>query len=1131
IVANSSGNGTAIIGDGGSGVLALDSGASFLIDGIGSSTARLVVGSRTGDDIGDGLVLVGGGTSALTVQSTGTTARLDIGACASSFCTGTGFARGEMSVVGGAIATIAGIGQAAEVRLASDTNTEGLLLLGGGGSQMDIRGTSARLLIGGPGATGGGEAGAAAIVSVVDGAILNVGATGTSSGVIEVGKGTNGGTLSVTGSTVNVAGDINVASSPTTGVNGAGTLAINGGSRVTATGTTRLFAGSTLTGFPQCDDICLDDGVLNTRFLELYAGAQIIDDHLEIVGVEEFRAFAGATFTTSFDALIGGPSIQRVTATDALLDLGGDVGIGAISGSNGTASISGADGQLNINGRLGVGINGGTGTLNLNSGAFASVAGQTGGPTVAASIINPSAVIGSGGRVNVADTGTIMQVFGGVDVDGGRIDVTAGGELITGLAAVGSGGTINASAATLSIGDDLSVGAGTGNSGSIQIGSGSLLRVFGDLEIGTNGGTGSLVLSGESSAELSTGEIAVDLLLGSGGRVEVLQGSSLDLSGDIGLGGGLLNIGTGSDVFADRLTMGSGGRVTGSGRLNLTNGVLAGAGSTVSPGNSPGLLTVNGDLTIDGGTLLIELGGSNPGEFDVLRVEGDFAFNSGAFNLSLLNDFVPVEGTEFRVIEARDSLTVNTQNVTFGYVGMGPDYQFSIRDFDLSNGSVSQTYRGGFVSFVARDIAPLPGLTGNEQSLAVALDELCPQVEGITDPTADEQDLDRICGGLRSSQNSEEQVQDALDALAPEEITGAVNSLLRYTTVQHGNLSQRINGLRYGVKPIDFGGLNLQFDEHMIAGKDLERFLTDLVGGAASADEDFARWGFFGNGSFSKGDKDATVNESGFGFDGAVLTLGTDYRLRDNLFVGGAFGFNDLTADFDTGGGLDFQSMSGSLFGTWLYQDAGYVDALVTWGSSETETRRRVVYDDAIGSVDRTAEGDTEGTVVLASLSGGWDFERQALVYGPHIGLNFTESQVDGFDETGADGANLSIPNQETRSLTANLGVHASYTLTPSFGVLIPHVRLDWVREFEDDAETINVRFLSDRFSEDPTNPTSPFAVRTDAPDADYLSWSVGASAQFINGVAAFVNYRGNALQNDTQIGELTLGIRMEKSF
>jgi hypothetical protein len=106
-----------------------------------------------------------------------------------------------------------------------------------------------------------------------------------------------------------------------------------------------------------------------------------------------------------------------------------------------------------------------------------------------------------------------------------------------------------------------------------------------------------------------------------------------------------------------------------------------------------------------------------------------------------------------------------------------------------------------------------------------------------------------------------------------------------------------------------------------------------------------------------------------------------------------------------------------------------------------------------------------------------------------------------------------------------------SYVITPKWGVLVPYARLDYVHEFEDDAETVNVDFASDRFRNDPTDPTSPVGVQTDSIDTDYIVWSVGLHAQFIRGIAGFVNYRGIAGLNDLGVANVTWGMRFERSL
>ena len=131
------------------------------------------------------------------------------------------------------------------------------------------------------------------------------------------------------------------------------------------------------------------------------------------------------------------------------------------------------------------------------------------------------------------------------------------------------------------------------------------------------------------------------------GTVEVSEGSlvfqqGLDNGEDIvlDLGGGTLNPG-------ETLTLDSGDSLIGSGSLsaNLTNS------GTVSPGSSPGTITVNGDYTQEAsGTLAIELGGTTPDtEHDQLVVTGA-ATLGGTLDVTLINAFSPQVGNSFTIM-------------------------------------------------------------------------------------------------------------------------------------------------------------------------------------------------------------------------------------------------------------------------------------------------------------------------------------------------------------------------------------------------------------------------------------------------------------------------------------------------
>jgi hypothetical protein len=61
-------------------------------------------------------------------------------------------------------------------------------------------------------------------------------------------------------------------------------------------------------------------------------------------------------------------------------------------------------------------------------------------------------------------------------------------------------------------------------------------------------------------------------------------------------------------------------------------------GGTISPGNSPGTLTINGNLTFTSGTLLTEIGASAS---DLLHITGIASFLNGTFAFSFLDGFPP----------------------------------------------------------------------------------------------------------------------------------------------------------------------------------------------------------------------------------------------------------------------------------------------------------------------------------------------------------------------------------------------------------------------------------------------------------------------------------------------------------
>ena len=134
------------------------------------------------------------------------------------------------------------------------------------------------------------------------------------------------------------------------------------------------------------------------------------------------------------------------------------------------------------------------------------------------------------------------------------------------------------------------------------------------------------------------------------------SGSTLTFTNSLNLNGqALTKMGAGTLAVNNILS-------TGGGTLNCNEGTCSGSGTiggnvnndsgTISPGNSPGVMIINGDFAQGtDGALMIELAGTTAGtEYDVLQVDGGASL-SGTLEISLLDGFEPGAGDTFNILE------------------------------------------------------------------------------------------------------------------------------------------------------------------------------------------------------------------------------------------------------------------------------------------------------------------------------------------------------------------------------------------------------------------------------------------------------------------------------------------------
>jgi outer membrane autotransporter protein len=427
-------------------------------------------------------------------------------------------------------------------------------------------------------------------------------------------------------------------------------------------------------------------------------------------------------------------------------------------------------------------------------------------------------------------------------------------------------------------------------------------------------------------------------------------------------------------------------------------------------------------------------------------------------------------------------------------------------------------------------------LSPAQESVATAIDVACPALAaqtGSLDPA--QQDLLARCSELVVNAGDDPgDVTDALEALLGDESQAQGSAAIATTSAQFQNLKARIEALRGGATGISVGGLTFAGSDGVLPLSFLpSAVLAEEQAGGGEAGAGFSRWGFFASGTIGNGERDRTTDNPGFEFDTWGVTAGVDYRASDSLVLGMALGFNSNDTDVGADQGrLETRGWNVSGYGSFYQGDTFYADGVLTWGRNRYDITRRIRYMiDGVGggvtTVDQTASAEPDGDQLQFALSLGRDFVRGPWSIGPYLRGTYTRIDFDGYVERlsnpGAPGSGLAlaVDGRELKSLEGVLGGKVSYTTSTSWGVLIPHLQVEWLHEFEDSPEDVVSRFVSD-----PSG--TPITIAGETLDSNYFNLGLGLSGVFANGRSAFVYYEHRAGQTDYSQDSLAIGIRIE---
>ncbi|WP_377807981.1 autotransporter domain-containing protein [Azospirillum sp. A29] len=718
---------------------------------------------------------------------------------------------------------------------------------------------------------------------------------------------------------------------------------------------------------------------------------------------------------------------------------------------------------VDVTGNSGVIAPGGSSVLLTGAitGSGALTVSETGTVTVAGSVSNSGGLaVRNGGNLVVADTGRVsvpVTVAEGSNatiagISSGPLTVTGAGSLtlagsgiVTGALTVSGGsavvGGVVGAPVTLSGGGAMTVIGGGGVGGTVTV-SGATLRVA------ANGIVNGAVTLGDGGSATVAGAIMAPVTVQN--AVLAVEGTGSTGSVVVGSGGAARIDGTagGTVAIAEGATLGG-------------NGVIRGAttvAGTLSPGNSPGVLTVGSAVTMTGtGIYRAEVDGPSAGvgagHHDQVAVQGATFTAAGTLapvlrgiGGSATNSYLPALGQSFSIVTASGGVLGSFGSLVQPTDGLGANTRFDAL-YDATAVRLVVT-PGSYAAL---------GGTGNQRAAGAAVDAIRPaagtRLDGATAP---------VFSGLYGLNGA--QTAGALDRLSGQVHADALAANLASRRLFGQAVTGRLAALREGAargaaRGTEGGGLQVAAGNGGAMAVGTSSGRADHAGAGGVWGQPLAGYGRVGADGTGAG---MTQRIGGF-------LVGADHAYDGGFSAGVALGY--LRGRVSSRGELgkaDTDSYQATLYGAWQPGGNGsYVEGAVGYGYAHYDTERTI----AFGSFGQAASGKAHGHDLSAELAAG----RRLAVAGdawiePRAGLRLDRITRGGFAEEGGAAA-LSVEASAWTSVSSSIGLRTGTTMALGGWTLRPTASAAWVHDFADVTANSSNRLSGVAFTAQSANP------------------------------------------------------------
>jgi autotransporter-associated beta strand protein len=797
------------------------------------------------------------------------------------------------------------------------------------------------------------------------------------------------------------------------------------------------------------------------------------------IGPNSDNQISAGSIAGSTTFFLGGNQLT-VGSTNLSTTVSGTIEDGGSFGGSGASLVKIGTGTLTLSG-----VNTYSGGTTINGGAIAvsadnNLGAASGGLTL------------GGGTLQTTGTFTSARAVT-LNAGGGTFNTNAGTALTLTNAVSGSGGLTKAGGGTLTLLAASTYSGGTTvNAGTLQLGPGGSLAAGSALAI--NGGT--FNLNGNNQTVGTISGSGGGIVLGNG-TLTMGDGSNTTLAavisgtgGVIKQGGGILNL-TGANTYtgptsvmagtlavngslAGNVTVGSAGTLGGNGTIA---GVVTNNG-TIAPGNSIGLLTVNGSFVQSAGSIYqVELNAAGQNDrINVTGAPGTAVIQGGTVQV-LAAGGTYGKSTTYTILNASGGVSGAYAGVTSNLAFLTPTLSYDANDVFLTLALSQNAFTPSFLS-----------LTPNQKAVGVSLNQ------SFANASGDFATVLGVIAGLNTLQGP----------LALNTISG--EPYADFGTMNTNNAAMFMNAL--GQQMANARGASAAGQRQALA-QACEVENCDAVGPLSA-------WASALGGLGSVlGDGNASTLTYNFG--GAAV--GMDYRFDPRFLAGVGVGYTHGTQWVNSFMGQGWSdSVSVAAYGSFT-QAGFYVDALAGYAYYSNQLQRQILIP---GLQQRTATGSTGANQFLGQIEGGYKlgiYAPASATITPFGRFQISSVTQNGFSESGAQSLNLNVAQQTTNSQRTTIGADLGSSIgLGSERKLDLAVRLGWLHEFADVARPITAAFAG--------APGNSFTVFGATPLRNAAVVGLQATTTIAAATQIYLRYDGE-IATGTDNHAINVGLRM----